>query len=450
MRRRWSRRLALVPTLVLIAALGTACQDEAPPEPSPTGGRVDLTLGVFGSTAVVAAYQSMVDSYNARAMSVRATLVSWSSSEAMTSDLESGVTPPDVFLVARRDLAGVIEDERNVPLFDLLAERNISYGDDYAQSAIEAFSADDDLQCMPSAISPMVIYYNTDLVDFDAMRQRGLPAPADELEGWTFEEFSAAATYASRRSADRGVSISPTLSSLAPFLLSGGGSLYDDGTDPTSLAFSSSDNLDTFATVLPLLRDSSVTLSQEQLDRATPLDYFERGRLGMVEGFRDLVPELREVDGLDFDVMPMPTLGGAATVGEVSGLCISPGEHEQQAADFLVHLISDESTQALAESGEVVPANLSVARSDAFLQPGDEPAHAGVFNASVDQLVLLPLVDDVVALDEAVQPLLSELLLSPGVVDTPTLTQEIDEASRSVLDPDYTPSPSSESDSPTS
>ncbi len=457
MRRRWSRRLAAVPALVLVAALGSACQSEPDPEPAPPGDKVELTLGVFGSKPVVAAYQSMVDSYNAKAMSVRARLVSWSSSEEMNADLASGAAAPDVFLVARRDLAGVIDEERNVPLFDLLAERNISYGDDYAQTAIEAFSADDDLQCMPSAISPMVIYYNTDLIDFEAMREQGLPAPADQLEGWTFDEFSAAATYASRRSDDRGVSISPTLPSLAPFLLSGGGSLYDDAADPRSLAFSSSDNLDTLDTILPVLRDPAVTLSQEQLDQATPLDYFKRGEIGMIEGFRDLVPELRDVDGLDFDVMPMPTVGGAATVGEVSGLCIAPGDHEQQAADFLVHLISDESTEALAESGEVVPANLSVARSDAFLQPGQEPEHAGVFNASVDELVLLPLVDDVTTLDEAVQPLLSELLLSPGVLTVSTVADEIDEASRAVLDPDYDPSESPDSsdssdssDSPTS
>jgi len=43
--------------------------------------------------------------------------------------------------------------------------------------------------------------------------------------------------------------------------------------------------------------------------------------------------------------------------------------------------------------------------------------------------------------------LLSELLLSVGVVDTAGLAEQIDEASRSVLDPDYAPSPS---DPPTS
>lgn len=448
MRRRWSRRLAVLPALALLAGLATACQGDAEPEPQPTG-PVGLTLGVFGSEAVVSAYQSMVDTYNDKATSVQVELESWPTSDAMRDALESGEPAPDVFLVARRDLASVIDGERNVPLFDLLAERNISYGDDYAQSAIEAFSADDDLQCMPSAVSPMVIYYNTDLIDFDAMREAGLPAPSDDeqLEGWTFDEFAAAATYASRRGDERGLSITPTLRSIAPFLLSGGGSLYDDNGDPTSLAFSSGDNLGTLTTILPVLRDASITLDEQQLAEGDPLDYFKRGQLGMIEGFRDLVPELREVEGLDFDVMPMPEVGGPATVGEVSGLCISPGDHVQQAADLLVHLISDESTEALAASGEVVPANLSVARSDAFLQPDQEPKHAGVFNASVDQLVLLPLVDDVVALNDAVEPLLSELLLGVGVVNTTELAAEIDERSRSVLDPDYTPSPSDPSSS---
>lgn len=441
MRRRRNRRVLAVPVLALLASFATACQQEDDPTVPPSS-QVELTLGVFGSESVVAAYQSMVDSYNAEAASVRVELATWPTSEAMTADLDGGTPPPDVYLVARGDLASVIDGERNVPLFDLLAEREISYGDDYAQTAIEAFSAEDDLQCMPSAVSPMVVYYNTELVDFEAMREEGLPAPADELDGWTFEEFAAAATYASRDGDARGVSIAPTLRSLAPFLLSGGGSLYDDNTDPTSLALSSDDNVDTLNTILPVLRDASITLDQEQLAEGDPLDYFERGELGMIEGTRDLVPRLREVEGLDFDVMPLPVVGSPATTGEVSGLCIAPGERVQQAADLLVHLISDESTQALAESGEVVPANLTVARSDAFLQPGRAPEHAGVFNASVDQLVLLPLVDEGAELDAAVEPLLTELLLGVGVVNAADLAQEVDEASQAVLDPDEVPSES--------
>ena len=43
----------------------------------------------------------------------------------------------------------------------------------------------------------------------------------------------------------------------------------------------------------------------------------------MITGSRALVPELREVPGLEFDVMPIPSIDGQATVGEITGLCVS-------------------------------------------------------------------------------------------------------------------------------
>ncbi|MEO9323273.1 extracellular solute-binding protein [Nocardioides sp. C4-1] len=451
MRRRWSRRLALVVVPAVVSVSLAACDGGADPEPDPaTPSQVRLSFGVFGTEPELAAYQEVVDDYNAEAESVEVELLTWPTSEAMTADLDSGTAQPDVYLLARRDLRRVVEEGRNEPLFELLAERNVSYGDSFAQPAINAFSADDDLQCMPASVSPMVIYYNTDLVDFEAMREQDLPAPDDELEGWTFEQFAAAAAFASRpRGEVRGVSITPTLASITPFLLSGGGSLFDSDDDPRALDLDSSTNLETLGTLLTVLRDQDLTLSEEQLAEASPQEWFERGELAMIEGFRDLTPELRRVDGLDFDVMPMPTIGGAATIGDVTGLCISPGDRVQQAADFLVHAISDEGVEPLARTGSIVPAVLSVARSDAFLQPTLQPEHAGVFNASVDNLVLLPLVDGVAELNAVVEPLLTELLLTPGTVDPAELAGQIDEVSRPVLDPDYDPDGTgSESDEP--
>ena len=61
-------------------------------------------------------------------------------------------------------------DDRRVML-DLVNEREIPIGDDFAREAVQAFSVDDDLQCMPYTVSPMVIYYNTDLINFERMRQ---------------------------------------------------------------------------------------------------------------------------------------------------------------------------------------------------------------------------------------------------------------------------------------
>ena len=50
-------------------------------------------------------------------------------------------------------------------------------------------------------------------------------------------------------------------------------------------------------------------------------------------GFRNLVPELREAKDLSFDVLPMPTIDTRATIGDISGLCLSKGSDVQGDAD---------------------------------------------------------------------------------------------------------------------
>src|SRR5205085_2975711 len=95
-------------------------------------------------------------------------------------------------------------------------------------------------------------------------------------------------------------------------------------------------------------------------------------------------PQLRDQQGLNFDVMPMPKIGSRATAGSSSGLCISAkSEHVEKAADFVAYAVSDESSALLAQTGYVVPVNLDVANSDAFLQPDQEPASASVFVSTV-------------------------------------------------------------------
>ena len=98
------------------------------------------------------------------------------------------------------DLGQLTEADTTQPVDELLDERGVDFGDRYSRDAVEAFSVDDQLQCMPYAVSPMVIYYNTDLIDFDKMQRRGLDAGDPRATtGWTFEQFAAAAQFATRR-----------------------------------------------------------------------------------------------------------------------------------------------------------------------------------------------------------------------------------------------------------
>ena len=285
----------------------------------------------------------------------------------------------------------------------------------------------------------MVIYYNTDLVDFTRRRARGLDAPDPEGDHsrWTFEQFAAAADFATRpRRHTRGVHVDATVNGLAPFIYSGGGKLFDDDSHPTSLAFSDSGSQSALERTLELLRNPHETLTPGQLERASALTWFERGRVGMIAGYRSLVPELRHVPGLHFDVMPMPVLDSAATTGDITGLCLSKhAASTSEAADFMVHVLSTESVSEVARAGYLAPANLEVADSDDFLQPGRMPEHAAVFNNAVRSMLITPLLDSWGKLEEAVAPTLQQMVNVPILDDLPALTEEIDEESRPVLDP---------------
>jgi multiple sugar transport system substrate-binding protein len=295
----------------------------------------------------------------------------------------------------------------------------------------------------------MVIYYNRALVDFEAMAERELDVPEVDDEDlskrptWSFEQFAIAADYASRpRRGVGGFYIAPTLPGLAPFIFSGGGHIFNDDEPPTSLAFSTDDTKSALEEVLPVLRDPKLSLSPEQLSEKTPLEWFREGKLGMIAGFRDLVPELRQ-STVDFDILPMPVVDDAATIGALTGVCIAQDtEQVAESADFLVDFVSTESVSTVAAAGYLAPANTTVALSDAFLQPRKRPLHAAVSNNSIRNIRISPLIEDTAALEAAVADPIKQLM-EVEVLDLDALTEEIDLASQTVLaPPEETESPS--------
>lgn len=459
-RRRGRGRAPILAVLgLLVALVGAACDEEPAPGPGP-GPTPDkptrITFGVWGNETEIAAYQDVVDTYNESAETSDIRVRSWPDPESMVSELEQGGPRPDLSLLSRRDLKQVLDEEQTTALTELLDERGIDYGDGYSRDALLAFSAQDELQCMPYDISPTVVYYNSELVDFDRMRERELLVPPIDPDtgetshaSWNFEAFRVAAEFASRpRKGSKGVHVDPTLRGLAPFIYGGGGDVFDDDTEPSSLTFSEEDSRDALVPALDLFRDPQLTLTEDMLAEATPMEWFERGKLGMLVGTRALVPELREIPNLEFDVMPMPVLDDAATIGDTTGLCISRGAASTaQTADFLVYLISSEAVSRVASAGYLVPANLQVALSDDFLQPDREPANASVFNSSIRNTRLLPLLDTWPELESAVEDSIRLLLSVPVLDDLEPLTTQIDEQSRVILDPESvseSPEPSSE------
>jgi multiple sugar transport system substrate-binding protein len=421
---------------VLLAALVAGCDSDAggnDEQVGKPGKPVVLRFMVYGPPEEVAAYESIVSTFNGEHENVVVSLVTVSNAQQALAQLRQGDTP-DIFLLSRRDLAEVADNDINQPLGDLLDARGIDFADLYKRDAIQAFSYEDDLQCMPYGVSPMVIYYNTSLIDFETMEEQELPTPSSP-QFWTFEQFAAAADFASRRGT-KGVYIEPSLLGLAPFIYSGGGDLFDDDHEPTTLALSTEDSRNALDRTLEVLRDERLTLTPKQVRAEKPLDRFKTGKLGMIAGFRNLVPELRRTPSLNFNVMPMPALDGAQTVGEVNGLCMAGSATSVgDAADFITHAISTESVAEVARAGYLVPSNNEVAESDSFLQPDQKPMDAFVFNRSVRDIVSPPLFESYPQLEETVHDLIYQMFYAQ-VLDLDDLTSQIDELSRPLIDPE--------------
>ena len=438
----------LLATSTLLAGCTDGTDD---PDPEPTGSPapiqvVDLTIGVWGTDEEIAAYQDVVDLYDTLTDEVTVDLQSYATHQELLDAVESGDVP-DVFLVERGDLSSLLDQGVTQPIGERLDERDVEFGDDYSRAALEAFSFDRDLQCMPYGVSPYVVYYNVNLVDFDRMAERGLNVPnvdpdVKELR-WSLDEFNVAAEFATRpRRGTTGVYVPPTLEGIAPFVLSGGGKIFDDDDEPTSTAFSSEESRSALEEALPTLRDPRLTLTAEQLERASAATWFGRGKLGMIIGDRSLTPELRRIPGLRFGVMPMPTIDDSATVGELTGICISADTPDvAEAADLLVDFVSTEAVQRVVPAGYLVPANQTVALTDDFVQPTRLPARADVFNDGVRDLYVPPLLPQWAELEAAVEPGIEELL-NVEILDIDVLTTQIDEASRAVLSPEEEPTES--------
>lgn len=442
-RRRSVARGVGVLALVLGASLLAACeadQGAVPPRDEPTRTAVDrtLTFAAFGPAPEVEAYRSLVSVYNSLYDDAEMEVVSYSSRQEFMGTMRERGEVPDVFLASGRDLKWLEDRQVLQPVDQLLLERGVDFGDLYSRDSVLAFSAESRLQCMPVGISPMVMFYNSELVDFEAMVRRGLSAPAEEGLSWNFSQFAAAAEFASRPGRNtKGLYVDPSLEGLAPWIYAADGQLFDSTTEPTRLTFSEDSTLAALETVLPVLRDPRLTLTPAQLERRPAVDWFERGKLAMMPGYRSLVPRLRNVPGLEFDVIQMPSVERNATVGELTGMCVSAEtRNTAAAADFLVHMASAVSVRRVASEGYLVPANLEVAYSSDFIQPGRAPDHGQVFTNAIRTIVLPPLLDDEPELELTVADELEELLLAPVLTDLEALTTEIDQQSRTILDPE--------------
>lgn len=434
-RRQGARaRPALLLTAALLVSSIGACSTNSDPGPKPSSPSASssaaeqpLTVGVIANSDETAAWKDVIAAYvPPEGPTPKIRLTFWADTEDETHEVDTTTDLPDLFMIDRPQLEGLMAAGKIQPVSDLLDARGVDFGDGYERTTLLELSADNALQCMPWGASPQVIFYNTDLIDFTKMAARGLEVPEEDLESWNFDQFIAAAKFASRPAkGQRGFYIDPTLTGLAPWLYAANGKIFDDEVNPTALAFGSEETNTALDTLLPVLRRQRYTLTAEQLAQDTPLGWFEKGQLGMIVGDRSLVPRLRAEPTLNWDVMPIPSIEQSATTGEGTALCMSADAPAEEAADLLAHLISKESEARIAREGYLVPTSATAIESDDFLQPGRLPANGRVFTRSIRQIEWAFTRNVTPELVSAVQPGIDQLLHAT-LPDVAEITTQMD------------------------
>jgi multiple sugar transport system substrate-binding protein len=440
--------------LVVTAACSSDDADAVPSKSATPTGPTLLTFAVYGPPQVVTAYTKIAADFSAEHPDTVVNVHPYDTHEQAVEALakqEAAGNPPDAFLADLDDVPGLVETKAVRQLDELLGERHVDFGDGYQRNSLEAFSSDDALQCMPVDVSPLVVYYNTSLVQLSALTTPD-QRPISAETGWNLEQFALAARQATRPGV-RGVYVAPDLEQVAPFVWSGGGHVVDDLDEPTELTLSDSTSASALEKLLEVVRNPQITFNQAQLAKRSALQRFKTGSLAMMLGYRDLTPQLRAQENLSFDVMPLPRIGTKATTGRSSGLCLSSAsKHPEKTADFLAYAVSDDATALLASTGYVVPTNLDVVNSDAFLQPTEMPVSSEVFPAAVRGIHSLPRVSTWDAVEESTARLLTGLFYDPVIDPLEDRLKAIDASSAPLFTPvpSATASPSSSpSSSPT-
>lgn len=299
----------------------------------------------------------------------------------------TGNTPPDVFMLSYqrfRHIAarGVVE-----PLDAYLSASTTIRAEDYYPTALAAFRLEDEatrgLGGLPQNASSLAVYYNRVL-----FQEFGVPYPADDWDWATF------ASTAARLTVDRngdgridlyGLAIEPTISRYAAFVWGAGGDFVDNPDYPTKLILDTKEARKGLAWLASLgPAGMKVTPSEEEARQVSDLVRFCSGHAAMLIHSRRIVPALREIAPLHWDVVPLPIGTVPANVLHSDAFCLAAGSQDKEAAWTFIEFAAGPVGQSiLAETGRTVPSLRAVAESDAFLKGTSLAGALGLQSAAV-------------------------------------------------------------------
>jgi multiple sugar transport system permease protein len=297
--------------------------------------------------------------------------------------------PPDLFYLPFEKVAaiGSLDVLENL---DPYIERDRAAGlpdapdlEDFFPATLAAFRYDPatgrvgtgPLVGLPKDFTCVGFYYNKKLFD-----QAGLPYPP--REGWTWDEFIAAARAIGRLQNCYGAEFVTWESIIRIYL-------YTHGLDVASPGFHSFRLTEPHVVAaIEKLRDwffndEPRTLLSAKTQLETGQAPFLSGRIGLAGPFgRWQVPLCRTITDFDWDFAPLPHADGQPPcngVLTVAWAMAKRSQHKEHAWRLMKFLLGREGQELVCRTGLAIPARKSVAYSECFTDPTLKPDHDEVF-----------------------------------------------------------------------
>lgn len=382
-RIRYLMVLVLSLTLILSACTtptGPTTGADTPAEETTGGeeGGTTITWAMWGSPEEIATHQTVADAFMAEHPEITVEIMSepWNDYFTRMQTLWAGGDPaliPDVLFlspVINYAAEGVLE---NLDPYIEEAGYDLS---DYWPGLLEWATYEGSIYGFPRDIGLEVTYFNKDIFD-----EAGVAYPE---EGWTWEDFQGIAEQLKVEEGGRVTRYALGMEGgkWSLWVTQAGGTILDDMRNPSTCT------LDEPAAVAGLqffadLMENGYAMRPSELNQAGgDAGVFQSGQAAMIIQNASRISQFNAAE-MNYDVVvnPLPADGRRTNSAAGAAWTMSAQADNKEAAwTFLQWLQSTDGGQRIyTESGEILPALQSTARSDAFLDMAAAPENRQAF-----------------------------------------------------------------------
>ena len=376
-------RLFVVPILLVMALLLAACP--APVAPAAEGGATaddgptTITWAMWGSPAEIETHQVVADAFMAENSAIVVEIYSepwgdyFTKIQTLWASGDSAAVPDVLFLSPIQSYAsdGVLE------ALNPFIEASGYNVDDYWPSLLEFGTYEGQIFGLPRDIGLEVLYYNKGMFD-----EAGIGYPD---ESWTWDDLSAAAEALAISDGDRVERYALGMEGGKYQLWVGqnGGTILDDMRNPSKCTLDEPAAMEAIAFFADMM-NSNLAMRPSDLSQAGgDAGVFSQGQAAMIIQNSSRVSGFNGTDGLEYDVAVVPIPDGgqrSASAGGAAWTMSALSDNKDAAWTFLQWLQGSEGGQLIyTQSGEILPALQSTAKSDAFLGMADAPTNRQAF-----------------------------------------------------------------------